>query len=829
MKNLLIGAFCLSSLYTQAQFTGEEKYNPEPERINALIHTKLDVKLNFENQTLDGKEWITLQPYFYPTDSLSLDAKSMEIHKVELVKNNKNIPLKYNYKNNVLGIKLDKTYTKDEKYIIYVQYTAKPNEIKGQANLATTNTKGLYFINPDGTQPNKPIQAWTQGEIEQSSAWFPTIDKPNQKTTQEISITVPKKFVTLSNGTLTSRIENNDGTRTDNWRQNQKHAPYLFFMGVGDFAVVEDSWKGRPVNYYVEPQYKNVAKEIFGMTPDMITFFSKTFGYEYPWDKYSQMVVRDFVSGAMENTTAVSHMQTAQQKHGQLVDENVWEDVIAHELVHHWFGDLVTTESWPNLTVNESFANYGEYLWREHRYGKEYADALRKKDLETYYSGNNFNKNLVRFNVHKYGDMFDAVSYNKGGYILHMLRSYLGDKAFFEGIKYYLKTYAYGKAEAHQLRLAFEHISGKDLNWFFNQWYYGNGHPIVDVVTEKKEGQVTIHLKQTQSPLFEIPLTIDVYENGTPKRHKVWVKKQKLNTFTFPVKTTADLVVVDATNDIVAQFNENKSAEEYANQYLWSKDEYLSRQQAIEKIAYNQLNSKLALETLTKALQDPYYEIRIQALKALDITDEIVRAKVEDKIAQMAKDEKKTLVKAEALKKLAQIDKEKKYLDIFKQALKSESFSVQGAALDYLNQYAPEAIDFSGNIDIKVAMNSPKLLEQLIPEWRKENKIEYFNELNEIAAVYAFVPFQKPEYSKAAEMAFDWIASTNDIPSTENMVKTYRTYHKFMKENQPVAIPLLVKMATRALELKEKAYEEYPNESLKRQVDLLKEVIEEMK
>ena len=830
MKKIFITSLVsLSFVLTNAQNTGAEIYKPERERINALIHTKLDVKLNFEDQTLDGKEWITLSPYFYPTDSLTLDANHMIIKNVDLVKNGKNIPLKYDYKNNVIKIKLDKEYTKDEEYKVFIQYTAQPNKIANEGGKAITDDKGLYYINADGSIPNKPVQAWTQGETQQSSSWFPTIDSPNQKTSEEISITVPEKFVTLSNGTLTSKVNNGDGTRTDNWRQTQKHAPYLFFMGVGDFAVVEDSWKGRPVNYYVEHEYEDVAKDIFGLTPEMISFYSERFGYEFPWDKYSQIAIRDFVSGAMENTTAVSHMERSQQKKGQLVDQNIWENVIAHELAHHWFGDLVTTESWPNLTVNESFANYSEYLWLEHKYGKDYADAHRLEDLQGYLSGNNFDKNLVRFNIHSNDEMFDAVTYNKGGYILHMLRSYLGDDAFFESLKYYLNTHEFGKAEAQELRLAFEHVSGKDLNWFFNQWYYGNGHPIITVVEEDKPGQVVVNLKQDQPNLFEFPLTIDVYENGVATRHNVWVKKQKINTFTFDVKNKADLVVLDAINDIVAEFKETKTPDQYANQYLWSKDEFQTRYNAIQKLGYSQLNNKNALNALIKALDDPFYTIRIEAIKSLDTTDDIVRQKVEEKLVNIAKKDKKTLVKAEALKKLATIDNEKKYLQLFKDALHTESFSVQGAALEYLSAKAPEEINVTPDeLDIKVVVNSPKLLEQLIPEWRKENKIEYFSDLNEMAALFAFMPFQKPEYTDAAKAAFDWILSTNDLGSTKAIAKIYQQYHQFMKEHQPEAIPFLQKMAEKALALKTQTYNEYPNDNLKKQVDILQETVDEL-
>lgn len=475
MKKILISALLLGAIsginlsYAQTETSGREKvYRAAHTKTTELKHTKLKVKFDYEKEQMAGEEWLTASPYFYPSDSLVLNAKAMLIHEVALDKNGSKTPLKFDYKEDILKINLDKTYQKNQDYTVYIKYTARPNEVKQKGSAAITDAKGLYFINAQGKEADKPVQIWTQGETESSSVWFPTIDKPNQKTTQEIYMTVPDKYVTLSNGFLKSSTKEGNGLRTDHWVMEKKHAPYLFFMGVGDYAVVRDKWRNIPVDYYVEKEYEAYAKQIFGMTPEMIEFFSKKLNYDYPWNKYSQLVARDYVSGAMENTTAVIHGEQAQQKPEDLIDQNVWEDVIAHELFHHWFGDLVTTESWANLTVNESFANYSQYLWNEYKYGKDYADFTLKKEADAYYMNpENISKDLVRFNYHSREDMFDAVSYNKGGSILHMLRNYLGDEAFFAGISDYLKTNEYGTGEAHQVRLSLEKVSGKDLNWFF--------------------------------------------------------------------------------------------------------------------------------------------------------------------------------------------------------------------------------------------------------------------------------------------------------------------------------------------------------------------------
>ena len=299
-------------------------YRESSPRINNLVHTKLDVRFDYEKSWLYGKEWVTLQPHFYPTDSLLLDAKGMEIKELSMMKGASKTPLKYTYDGMQLNIKLDKQYAATEKYTLYIDYISKPNDVSVKGSAAITDAKGLYFINPNGEEKGKPTQIWTQGETEANSVWFVTIDKPNQKTTQELIMTVLAKYVTLSNGLLTAQKKNADGTRTDTWKMDLPHAPYLFFMGVGDFTIVKDSYKGKEVSYYVEKDQAQYARKVFGNTPEMMKFFSEKLGVEYPWAKYSQMVGRDYVSGAMENTTATLHQESAYQNNRQLADGNAW-------------------------------------------------------------------------------------------------------------------------------------------------------------------------------------------------------------------------------------------------------------------------------------------------------------------------------------------------------------------------------------------------------------------------------------------------------------------------------------------------------------------------
>ena len=649
-------------------------YKAEREKTHTLIHTKLKVDFNFKEKQLNGEAWVTVKPHFYASNTFVLDAKAMLLHEISL----NGTPLLYDYDDYKITVKLPRKYTKEEKFTIYIKYTARPEKVKEQGSNAITSAKGLYFINADGADKNKPTQIWTQGETEGSSCWFPTIDAPNQKTTQEIYITVPNKYVTLSNGELVSQTKEKEN-RTDYWKMDQKHAPYLVFLGVGAFEVIKDSYKDIAVDYYVEKEYVQYAKGIFGNTPEMIEFFSNKLGVEFPWNKYSQIVVRDYVSGAMENTTAVVHGEQAYQTDGQLIDTNTHENTIAHELFHHWFGNLVTSESWSNLTLNESFANYSEYLWQEYKYGKEAAEMHMHENVKLYLDGQEADKKLVRFEYLDKEDMFDLVSYNKGGAILHMLRNYVGDEAFFESLKTYLNEYKYKAVEAHQLRLIFEKVTGKDLNWFFNQWYFGANHPKIDVSYDynKLRKTVTVNIQQLQAQNFQFPLTLDIFEGNKIRRETIFIENNDAS-FTFDFKIQPTLIQVNSDGVLLCEINENKVLSDYIFQ-LKNAQYYTHKKEALLEVVKKQ-DDKDAFTAVVSALDDSSYKIRISALENIDLINKFSKKDAINKIIKIAKFDKKTLVQAAAIETLGKlIDPELK--QIFIKGLNSKSYAVVGKAL----------------------------------------------------------------------------------------------------------------------------------------------------
>lgn len=664
-------------------------YNPSYTRTNDIIHTKLELSFDWANQYVLGKAWIDVKPLFYDVNELVLDAKGFDIKTIKV--NGKVV--EYDYQDEILTIGLGKTFTSKDKYEVYIDYTAKPNERTIGGSAAITSDKGLFFINPKGEEGDKPMQIWTQGETENNSAWFPTVDKPNERMTQEIYLTVADKFHTLSNGVLKSSKKNKDGTRTDHWMMDLPHAPYLAMLSIGEFAVVEEKWKGKLLQYIVEPEYEKDAKAIFAHTPEMLTFFSDYTGVEYPWQKYSQVVVRDYVSGAMENTTAVIFGDFVQNTTRELID-NTNERIVAHEMMHHWFGDYVTCESWANLTMNEGFANYSEYLWFEYKHGRDAADYHLMGEQSGYMASaaQTGAHPLIHFAYEDKENMFDAHSYNKGGAILHMLRKTIGDAAFRAGLKKYLMDNQYQAVEAHDLRIALERVSGQDLNWFFNQWYFEQGHPSLEIEYDYDAASkmAIVSMEQTQDPtenpaIFVLPMAVDIYTGtGKPTRKMIQMNQRK-QSFRFPVATKPSLVVADAEHYLLARIDEERTEEEYIFQFN-NAPLFYDRYSALEGLKSS--SSAAAKKVKTAALKDSFWAIRNAALTMVNPVDNPgILATVEE----MAKNDSRSQVKASALLLLAESG-DAKYVKAAKHAIdKERAYPVVAAGLEALTKLDKQA------------------------------------------------------------------------------------------------------------------------------------------
>ncbi len=589
------------------------RYQQTFDRTIDIIHTKLELAFDWDQEKVLGKATIRLKPVFGSVDKIELDAKGFEIHQLLSMPDQK--PLKYENTGQSLIIQLEESLATNME--LFIDYTASPSEGES-GSAAITSDKGLFFINSDGSK-DIPQQIWTQGETEFNSRWFPTVDKPNERCTQEMYLTVQDRFTTLSNGTLVSSTKNNDGTRTDYWKMDKPHAPYLFMIAIGEFAVVEDEWNGLPLSYFVEPEYEAYAEDIFAHTPEMLSFFTDLTGIDYPWSKYAQIVVREYVSGAMENTTAVIFGDFVQKDARALVDDDN-DFIVAHEMFHHWFGDLVTCESWANLTMNEGFANYSEYLWYEHKYGLDRAESHRREQLEQYlYEAQSSAHPLIHFQYEDKEDMFDAHSYNKGGLVLHMLRKIVGDDLFFAGLKSYLEDNAFTAVEVHNLRLAFEKVSGKDWNWFFNQWFLQSGHPVIQFSYAQEEDAIVCSTLQMQEgeqepTIFELPTDLMVYyADGSTEMFPIRIN-QRQQTFRIPNTKEVTYVDLDSRNDLLAVII-SETPDIALMRMFDQSPSYFDRLESVQRL--DSENPKNA-EIFQKALDDPYWEVRLAAASQFD-------------------------------------------------------------------------------------------------------------------------------------------------------------------------------------------------------------------
>lgn len=687
--------------------TSTGKYQPSAKRIIDIIHTDLFITPVWEDRTLQGKAVIYFKPYFYPIHSFELDAKAFTWGDISIQHKKNNLSFQKSYNNYKLQIRLDKEITRTDTLIIELAYTAHPYEIDTYCPDLDPYAHGFYFIKPDPTTPTKPYQLWTQNEPQDASLWFPTVDETNERMTHTLTITLGDSLVSLSNGELRSSVKNNNGTRTDTWVMNQPHAPYLVALIAGKYSIVKESYKGKDVWFYVEPAYENYAKNILGNTVEMMQFFSEKLGVEYPWNKYHQVFVRDYVSGAMENTTCVVLGEYIQQTDREQLG-NSHETTIAHELFHHWFGDLVTCESWANLPLNESFANYSEYLWLEYKYGREAADFHHRNDMQEYFEeAVEKNVPLIRFYNKGPEDMFDRHSYNKGGRVLHMLRAYVGDEAFFKALQLYLTKHAYQSAEVHHLRLAFEEITGEDLNWFFNQWFLDKGYPSLEITYQYKEHEkaqeITIVQNQesTFAPIFTLPIDIDFHQNGTITRHRVWLNERK-QTFRFEnITSKPDWISVDADKVLLCNKYDHKTTQEFVKQFIQGRN-LIDKLEALEyfnSLQANEMNQEV-YSCIKEGVKNQSPYIRQQSLKLLKKLPSSYQAEIKLIVSNTLLNDTDVDVRIEAIKLSDQFLSKEELVPILRQMTKDKAWKIINEVLfklvaydgQYVGQFCLETI-----------------------------------------------------------------------------------------------------------------------------------------
>ncbi|UJP66819.1 M1 family metallopeptidase [Mongoliitalea daihaiensis] len=758
-----------------------EGYRATDTRYFDLLHTMLDLRFDFTNMQVIGTAELLMKPYFYEQKEVVLDAKDFHIYRVDLLEDGEVIPLNYRYKENKLTAYLPRVVHDTDTLRLKIKYIANPNDNNQAGSRAITDTKGLYFINPLGNE-SKPIQVWTQGETAHNSKWFPTFDSPNERMTQEIKLTVPKEFRTLSNGILQSSEVTEEGMRTDHWLMDKPHAPYLAAMVVGEFAEIQDEWKGMQVNYYVEPTFETGAKEVFKNTPEMIEFFSNLLGVDYPWQQYNQVVVRDFVSGAMENTTLSIFMEDLNLTEREAIDSE-WDGIIAHELFHQWFGNLVTTESWANLTLNEAFANYSEYLWYEYKLGRDEANMHHVAEMEKYFGeAEEKQEDLIRFYYDDPEDMFDNHSYAKGGRVLHMLRRHLGDRAFFASLQHYLIKHAYSAVEIHDLRLAFEEVTGMDLNWFFNPWFLASGHPLIAYEVDYSIPDnllLTIEQKQdlTNTPLYRIPFKVSWYHEGE-RYEKDLVLDKAFQQFAIENGVPVNQLYLDEEKVLLKKTVTTRPKEFFIKQ-LQESEFAIARYEALDSLM-TYFPNELRLPSLAaNTLEDTFWANRELAIMFFAKEPTLVPAGLEDKIYDLADSDSQNTVRLAAIELLGLLDGEK-YAPAMLRWMNDPSYYVAAAALGtYLAEETntnrkeiAERYTSDANVRMTVALAEYFIQESILgkSEWFHE-RLDAYNR----RSLYYFIGYYGEYFTKLPE---------------EGMEKAIERLTKIAKSEEPFYIKI---------------------------------------
>jgi len=539
-----------------------------------LEHSKVALRFEPQQKKVIGDVTHTLTLLRDDLDKISFDSVGLQIESVRINR----ADAKFETTDTKLLVTLPRGAKSGAKYEVEIKYHGAP-------------TKGLYFILPNKDYPSRPLQIWTQGESEDTRYYLPTYDYPNDRLTTETILTVPASWITISNGKLASVADTSSGMKTWTWRESQPSSTYLFTVVAGEFVEVKDSWRNMPVTYYAPKDRGDRLNPNYSRTPAMIELFSKTLGVDYPWEKYSQAMVDDFVAGGMENSSATTN--TAESlRHPKLVPEYEEDEdpLISHELGHQWFGDLVTTKDWANIWLNEGFATFMETAWAESHYGKDAADYERWQGAREWFALRSlYDKPIVRYDFDE-TEEFDGNAYGKGGWVLYMLRRQLGEQAFYAGLKHYLEVNRGKNVVTADLTKAIEEATHTNVDRFFQQWVYGAGAPKFEVsyTYDETKKQVAMTVKQTQKRegcvgLFDVPVDVEITTASGPRLYPIHIT-QESEVFTFPADSAPLMILFDKGAQILKSMEFKKDKKELIYQ-LKNASEVADRADAAEELA----------------------------------------------------------------------------------------------------------------------------------------------------------------------------------------------------------------------------------------------------
>jgi aminopeptidase N len=586
-------------------------YNPD--RPGQVEHIFLDLNLDIPNQSYQGSCMIRLLPIRNGIDRLTLDAVNLQIQSVNVDEQAQN----FDYDGEQLTIELSEPTQVGKKLLIAIAYSVEKPQ------------RGIYFIQPDTHYPKKPLQVWTQGEDEDSRFWFPCFDYPGQLSTSEIRVRIPKPLIAISNGELLNTTEDGE-YKIYHWLQRQVHPTYLMTLAVGDFAEIQDEWQGKPVTYYVEKGRRDDAHRSMGKTPRMIEFLSQKYGYAYPFPKYAQVCVSDFIFGGMENTSTTLLTDRCLLDERASLDNRNTESLVVHELAHQWFGDLLVIKHWSHAWIKEGMACYSEVMWTEHEYSAEEAAYYRLSEARSYLSEDSgrYRRPIVTHVYREAIELYDRHTYEKGSCVYHMIRAELGEELFWQAIQTFVQDNAHQTVETIDLLRAIEKATGRNLAFLFDQYVYRGGHPDFKVAYtwdgEAKLAKLTV--TQTQVPadknnskeLFDlkIPVGFGYTQGESPQVQTLTVRvNQREQSFYFPLASKPDFISFDVGNHFLKTVCLEYPVPELKAQ-LTSDPDPISRIHAATALAKK--GGLEAVKALGVALKhEPFWGVRVEVAKQL--------------------------------------------------------------------------------------------------------------------------------------------------------------------------------------------------------------------
>ncbi len=598
----------------QTKDTPDRQYAP-PRDVD-ITWVTIDVTPDFEERTIRGVTTIRFAPISRLLTELKLDA--IDLNVASVVSDARIAG--YTTTDKSIAITFRPPLLPGEEHSVTIVYDAEPRQ-------------GLYFRTPAMGYPPTDVHLFTQGESHDAPHWFPNFDYPNERFSSEVICRVAPEMTVVSNGRLVSeRIDPKTGLKAVHWLQEKPHVNYLIALAAGHFEKLESQYKDIPLGFYTPPSQFAQAANSFEGTADMIAFYEQEIGIPYPWNKYDQVVVADFVAGGMENTTLTILTD------GTLftdASENIRtsQDLIAHELVHQWFGDYVTCKDWSHLWLNEGFATYYEALYDSHRNGR---DALL-------YGLYNSARQILRHDTdaepivtrrYKHADdQFDYRCYAKAGWVLHMLRSELGEALYRRIIRTYVERHALGVAVTEDLRSIVEELSGRSFDRFFDQWLYHSGYPELKVSYEwlEEDKLAKISVEQTHKPgehgtaVFHLPGKVRFWRKGQPTDRDMEIDSVR-HDFYFALAAEPNVVCFDPDLTLLAKVTFEKPREMLYAQ-LENTSDVVGRRRAID--ALKEKKDKKTIARLKDTLnRDPFHGVRLDASSALQEihTDEAFKA-----------------------------------------------------------------------------------------------------------------------------------------------------------------------------------------------------------